>query len=111
MVAPAHIKGMHNYLATWEKSVNSIESFWGAQAVERLSWYAPPKTVLRGGLAGGDTAWFPDGVLNVSVNCLDRHPCVPRTSDRAARAARAAAPRAPSPRVRSAHAARAPDPT
>ena len=74
VIAPAHIKGMHNYLTTWEKSVDATDEFWGAQALERLSWFAPPKTVTRGGLAGGDVAWFPDGVLNVSCNCLDRHP-------------------------------------
>ena len=28
----AHIKGMHNYLATWEKSVDSVDEFWGGQA-------------------------------------------------------------------------------
>ena len=65
---------MHNYLSMWEKSVDQTDAFWGAQAIERLSWFAPPKTVMRGSLAGGDVAWFPDGVLNVSVNCLDRHP-------------------------------------
>ena len=74
VVANAHIKGMHNYLSTWEQSVDSVDQFWGQQAIERLTWFAPPKTVMRGGLAGGDVAWFPDGVLNVSVNCLDRHP-------------------------------------
>jgi len=61
-------------LTTWENSVDNIETYWGAQAAERLTWYTQPKTVLRGGLLGGDVAWFPDGVLNVSVNCLDRHP-------------------------------------
>ena len=72
--ADAHVKGMHNYLTTWEKSVDSVEEFWGNQAMERLSWFAPPKTVMRGSLTNGDVAWFPDGILNVSVNCLDRHP-------------------------------------
>ena len=51
VIAPAHIKGMHNYLTTWEKSVDVTDEFWGAQALERLSWFAPPKTVTRGGLA------------------------------------------------------------
>ena len=74
VVATAHIKGMHNYLTTWEQSVDSVDAFWGQQARERLTWFAPPQTVTRGSLAGGDVAWFPDGVLNVSVNCLDRHP-------------------------------------
>jgi acetyl-CoA synthetase len=69
----AHIKGMHNYLSTWEKSVNDVDEFWGAQA-KALDWFVEPKTVTRGGLEGGDVAWFPDGLINVSVNCLDRHP-------------------------------------
>jgi len=74
VAANAHIKGMHNYLTTWEKSVDDVDAFWGREAIERLTWFAPPKTVTRGSLAGGDVAWFPDGVINVSVNCLDRHP-------------------------------------
>ena len=72
--ANAHIKGMHNYLSMWETSVDEVESFWGQQAIERLTWFSAPKTVTRGSLAGGDVAWFPDGILNVTVNCLDRHP-------------------------------------
>jgi len=72
--ANAHIVGMHNYLSMWEKSVDDTDAFWGREALERLTWYAAPKTVTRGSLAGGDVAWFPDGVINASVNCLDRHP-------------------------------------
>ena len=73
-VANAHIKGMHNYLSTWEKSVDDVDEFWGKEAKERLDWMIPFKTVTRGSLKGGDMAWFPDGLFNVSVNCLDRHP-------------------------------------
>ena len=65
---------MHNYLSKWEASVDQVEAFWGAQAKVRLTWYVEPRTVMRGGLTGGDVAWFPDGLLNVTVNCLDRHP-------------------------------------
>ena len=67
---------MHNYLATWEKSVNNME-FWGAEALERLSWYTPFKTVTRGSLAGGDVAWFPDGSLNVSCAARPSPPAPP----------------------------------
>ncbi|KAL1499677.1 hypothetical protein AB1Y20_011874 [Prymnesium parvum] len=73
-VANAHIRGMHNYLSTWEKSVDETDAFWGAEARAALDWIVPFRTVLRGSLSGGDVAWFPDGYLNVSVNCLDRHP-------------------------------------
>lgn len=34
----------------------------------------PPKRVCRGSFAEGNVAWFDDGLMNVSVNCLDRHP-------------------------------------
>ena len=70
----AHIVGMHNYLSKWEQSVNDPQTFWAKEAAERLDWIVPPKTVCRGDFAGGNVAWFPDGMLNVSVNCLDRHP-------------------------------------
>ena len=70
----AHIVGMHNYLSKWEQSVNDPQTFWAKEAAERLDWIVPPKTVCRGDFSGGNVAWFPDGMLNVSVNCLDRHP-------------------------------------
>ena len=34
----------------------------------------PPKTVTRGSLADGNVQWFPDGMLNVTTSCIDRHP-------------------------------------
>ena len=67
-------QGHAQLLTTWEESVNKTDAYWKQQALERLSWFAPPQTVMRGSLKGGDVAWFPDGILNVSVNCLDRHP-------------------------------------
>jgi len=72
--AGANVVGMHNYLAVWEKSVNDPQAFWMEQALKHLDWIVPPKTTMRGGFETGDVAWFPDGYLNVSVNCLDRHP-------------------------------------
>tara|TARA_B110001452_G_scaffold8431_1_gene7399 strand:+ start:237 stop:2114 length:1878 start_codon:yes stop_codon:yes gene_type:complete len=65
---------MHNYLSMWEKSVNEPQTFWKEQALKWLEWVVPPKTTTRGSFEKGDVAWFPDGLLNVSVNCLDRHP-------------------------------------
>jgi acetyl-CoA synthetase len=72
--AGANVVGMHNYMATWERSVDKTDEFWGEQARARLDWITPFKTVARGTLEDGNVAWFPDGTLNVSVNCLDRHP-------------------------------------
>mmetsp|Transcript_52063 Transcript_52063/g.111354 ORF Transcript_52063/g.111354 Transcript_52063/m.111354 type:complete len:651 (-) Transcript_52063:377-2329(-) len=70
----ANLVGMHNYLSMWEKSVNDPTAFWAQEARERLVWMKPFTTVCRGGFEKGDVSWFDDGVLNVSVNCIDRHP-------------------------------------
>ena len=44
--------------------------FWRRRARE-IAWATPPKTVFSGTLE--DPHWFPDGRLNVTVSCLDRH--------------------------------------
>ncbi|HEY7563719.1 MAG TPA: AMP-binding protein, partial [Acidimicrobiia bacterium] len=48
------------------------QTFWMTQALDRLSWFTPPIRILD------DSnppfyRWFPDGELNLSYNCLDRH--------------------------------------
>ncbi|KAF9405005.1 acetyl-CoA synthetase, partial [Podila epigama] len=42
-------------------------------ARELLSWSRPFHTVKHGSLAQGDIAWFLEGQLNASFNCVDRH--------------------------------------
>ncbi|KAF8172258.1 hypothetical protein K438DRAFT_1419185, partial [Mycena galopus ATCC 62051] len=39
---------------------------------ELLHWDRPFKTVRSGGFETGDIAWFPEGGLNASYNCVDR---------------------------------------
>jgi len=70
----SHVRGMHNYLATWERSVDESDAYWLEQAKSRLTWTVPPSRACRGNFAEGNMSWFDDGLLNVSVNCLDRHP-------------------------------------
>lgn len=41
-------------------------------ANELLYWDRPFTTVRAGGFKHGDVAWFPEGGLNASYNCLDR---------------------------------------
>jgi len=55
-----------------EEAARDYLGFWQRQALERISWFTEPTVVLD------DTnppfyKWFPDGELNVSYNCLDRH--------------------------------------
>jgi acetyl-CoA synthetase len=50
------------------------EHFWRTQG-ERLQWYRPFTQVKDCSFAREDfrIRWYSDGLLNVSVNCLDRH--------------------------------------
>jgi len=46
--------------------------FWADIARQALSWHKPFSTTLDDSLAP-NYRWFPDGELNASYNCLDRH--------------------------------------
>jgi len=46
--------------------------WWEKVARETLHWDRPFKTVRSGGFEKGDIAWFPEGGLNASYNCVDR---------------------------------------
>lgn len=46
--------------------------FWSEQGKQEISWHQPFDTVLDSTKAPF-YRWFPDGKLNVSYNCLDRH--------------------------------------
>ncbi len=48
------------------------EGFWSDLAASEITWQQPFETVLDASRAP-HYRWFPDGRLNVSFNCLDRH--------------------------------------
>jgi acetyl-CoA synthetase len=61
------------YLEMYRRSIEDPEGFWREQA-KRLEWIEFPKRIKN--VDFNDNArirWFEDGVLNVSVNCIDRH--------------------------------------
>jgi len=70
-------KKAHIDLEAYEKMyVDSIENpndFWSKQAKDFLLWEKPWKEVNSYDFYTGKTAWFSEGQLNVSVNCIDRH--------------------------------------
>lgn len=72
-VPKPHISSFEQYKTMWEESVNQPDKFFGNLARELLTWSKPFETVQSGSLAEGDVAWFLEGELNVSVNCVDRH--------------------------------------
>jgi len=72
MVKSAHISGMDAYQALVDEAEKDFEGFWGRLAKQHLVWSKEPTKVL-------DESnkpfykWFPDGELNATVNCLDKH--------------------------------------
>eukprot|EP00949_MAST-11_sp_MAST-11-sp1_P003261 g3261.t1 len=69
----AHVSGMEQYRAMYDKSINSNSEFWGEMAKKQLTWFRDFDSVSSGGFEDGDVAWFGGGQLNVAYNCIDRH--------------------------------------
>ena len=72
MVKAANVSGMEAYQALCDEAERDFEGFWGRLAKEHIVWSKVPTKVLD------DSnkpfyKWFPDGELNATVTCLDRH--------------------------------------
>ncbi|MBL7665261.1 MAG: acetate--CoA ligase [Bacteriovoracaceae bacterium] len=61
-----------NYLKTYEHSLKHNHDFW-METSKRLDWIKAPTKSLEGNYEQVNFKWFDDGVLNVSINCIDRH--------------------------------------
>lgn len=68
----AHINE-EQYHRMYRASIDDPDTFWAEQAREFLSWDQPWSEVRAYDFDHGDTAWFIDGKLNISYNCIDRH--------------------------------------
>ncbi|KAG0040589.1 acetyl-CoA synthetase [Podila clonocystis] len=68
-----YISSLEQYQQLYRQSINDPSTFFGKLATELLSWSKPFHTVKHGGLDHGDIAWFLEGQLNASYNCIDRH--------------------------------------
>ena len=62
----AHVRDTSLYA----ESEKGFENFWG-QCAQELDWFKKWDQVLAG--EPPYVKWFPEGTLNVSYNCLDRH--------------------------------------
>lgn len=62
------------YDAMYQESINHPEAFWAEQG-KRLDWIQAYTQVKNTSFDSENLhiEWFKDGVLNASVNCLDRH--------------------------------------
>ncbi|PVH96878.1 acetyl-coenzyme A synthetase [Periconia macrospinosa] len=68
-----HITGISHYRSLYSESIQHPDFFWSRFARQLLDWDKEFRTARSGSLANGDTAWFLEGRLNASYNCVDRH--------------------------------------
>ena len=59
--------------ALYEESLKNPDEFWSKQADIYLDWDEKWTKVKETNIKKGEIAWFKDGKLNASVNCIDRH--------------------------------------
>jgi acetyl-CoA synthetase len=75
IAATAHVDAA-GYRAMYAAAAADPTAFWAKEA-QRIAWMTPPTKIKNtdfGGTSGKvSIKWFEDGVLNVSVSCLDRH--------------------------------------
>lgn len=69
---PHQIKTLEEYHATYKRSVEDPEGFWGSVA-EQFTWKKKWDKVLDWNFTTPDIQWFAGGKLNITENCLDRH--------------------------------------
>ncbi|PRB79862.1 acetate--CoA ligase [Pseudomonas sp. MYb185] len=61
------------YERMYRQSIEQPDAFWAEQANRFVDWMEPWSKVHESDMQQGHAAWFIDGKLNVSVNCIDRH--------------------------------------
>ncbi len=69
----AYINSMEQYNEMYKRSVNQPDEFWSEQARKYLTWEKEWDFVLKYNFETAEIAWFGNGKLNASYNCLDRH--------------------------------------
>ncbi|QUS34800.1 acetate--CoA ligase [Falsirhodobacter algicola] len=82
VVAHAHVNAA-DYDRMYAESIADPDAFWGREG-RTLDWVTPFSRVKNTDMTLGQVSirWFEDGVLNASVNCIDRH--LPTRADQTA---------------------------
>jgi len=71
-----------DYFRLYQQSIRDPDGFW-AEHGRRVDWIKPYTKVSNATFDGGvQIAWYEDGTLNASYNCIDRH--LPRRADQTA---------------------------
>ena len=71
-IAQASINNSDQVRQLLQKAEENNTEFWASQARQEISWHEAFTTALDDS-AAPFFKWFPDGTMNVSFNCLDRH--------------------------------------
>lgn len=71
-LANTHIN-QQQYEAMYKASIEQPDQFWTEQADQFLNFDKRWDIVSEYNFAKGEAAWFINGKLNVSANCIDRH--------------------------------------
>ena len=63
-----------DYTRLYAESIADPDGFWGREG-KRIDWIEPYTKVKNTDFTMGNVSirWFEDGILNASVNCVDRH--------------------------------------
>ncbi|KAN0059739.1 acetyl-coenzyme A synthetase 2 [Thecaphora frezii] len=71
---PRHLPHVtpESYHKDHKESIENTDEFFAKAAREIIDWDVPFKTVRSGGFVNGDVAWFTEGQLNATYNCVDR---------------------------------------
>ena len=72
IAAEALISDMEEYEKMWSRSIEDPAGFW-SDIAGGFEWMQGWDEVMSYDFVRGDIRWFDGAVLNVSVNCLDRH--------------------------------------
>jgi acetyl-CoA synthetase len=67
------LKSLKDYQSKHAYSISNNNEFWDTVGKEQVTWFRPYDKVSQGSMSDGSVAWYLNGKLNVSYNCLDRH--------------------------------------
>ncbi len=68
----SYLRGFDQYKEMYDRSVRDPGAFW-LEAAKCIDWFHFPEKANQGDFWNVNHAWFVDGKLNASYNCLDRH--------------------------------------
>lgn len=63
-----------DYLSLYQQSIENPSEFWRSQ-LDEIDWFVKPEKIKNTNFSSEscEISWFEDGVLNASINCIDRH--------------------------------------